>query len=117
MLTCTTKTEVFVTSEFVALHRWPDAADPVEFLKHPHRHLFKVRLVVEVTHDNRDVEFLTLKDELINFTYPGRFPIEASCETMAKTILVVFTEHGYSVKSCEVSEDGENGAIVTVTEQ
>jgi hypothetical protein len=109
-------TTIFVNTQFSALHYWPNAKPPVEFLKNPHRHMFKVNLVVGVQHNDRDVEFLQLKSELDNFlkySYADKTS-DASCETMAHTIINKFQSAGYDVRCCSVSEDGENGATVIV---
>ena len=48
------------------IHKWPDAKDVpgVEFLQHPHRHIFHFFVTMEVMHDNREVE-------IILFKFPG----------------------------------------------
>jgi 6-pyruvoyl-tetrahydropterin synthase len=117
---------VYVTAQFEALHRWADVPLELDFLSHPHRHIFKVRLTVMPPHDedlnSRAVEFITLKSELEHFLamsysecHPihGRGCMNESCESMATTIFNHFQEQGYDVHSVSVSEDGENGAIVT----
>lgn len=101
---------VWVRTTFVGFHRWAAASGAVAFLRDWHRHVFHVRLGVPVFHNDRDVEFLTLKTELdgyIDSYYRGR-RFESSCETIAEDLLSRF-----SGLWCEVSEDGENGATVT----
>lgn len=103
------KTTVWVTTRFIGFHRWKDAPDEVAFLREWHRHVFHVRLEVPVRHDNRDVEFLLLKQKLENYisdTYSTR-KFEYSCEQIANNLLVQF-----QARECQVSEDGENGATV-----
>lgn len=103
------KTIVWVTEQFVGFHRWKDAPDEVAFLREWHRHIFHVRLAVEVGHNNREVEFFLLKRQLGKFLQ-GSFnnkQFEYSCEQIAEMICDSF--NAYSV---EVSEDGENGATV-----
>lgn len=114
------KTYVFVTARFAALHRWVDAPikmPEVDFLANWHRHEFHVRLVVEVGHNDREVEFLCLKRELQTFLQTNfeNAKLDMSCEMMAKKIATHFfvTSSEYVVRSVEVSEDGENGAFVT----
>jgi len=105
------KTIVWVTTLFEGYHRWKDAPDDVEFLRSFHRHVFDVRLGVEVGDDNREVEFFQLKREIgefINKTFEGNH-FEFSCEQIAKQLLTKF-----NASYVEVSEDGENGATVSV---
>lgn len=105
------KIEIFVTTSFIALHRWPQATGAVEFLKYPHRHLFKVRCEKVVNHDDRAIEFLGFKahvDAFITSKLGDTDTGEWSCERWALVLLSTF-----KLSKCEVSEDGENGAIVT----
>jgi len=103
------KTMVFCTLTFEALHRWPAAKGPVVFLKYPHRHIFHVKAWKGVSHSYRQVEFITLKHEIGKFIslVPNSKVITWSCEMWARFILEKF-----SLDKCEVSEDGENGALV-----
>ena len=102
---------VFCTLEFEGFHSWPEAPEEVGFLRHPHRHMFQVRAEVEVTHDDRDVEFILLKrrieQKIQKKLEEGAEVSTWSCEMWAKWILREFD--CYRV---EVSEDGENGAVV-----
>ena len=105
------KMEVFGTCEFDALHCWPGAPAPMDFLRHPHRHLFKLKFCASVKHADRDIEFITLKqavDEFCRAHWAGRDIGQASCETIGTFILDAFPE----INSVTVSEDGENGATV-----
>jgi hypothetical protein len=103
-------TYVWVTSEFEGYHRWKDAPDDVAFLRDFHRHIFKVKLLIEVTHNNRDVEFFQLKRKLKReLLIWNNQKFEDSCEMIAAQLLRAF-----NAAQVEVSEDGENGAIVCV---
>jgi hypothetical protein len=100
---------VWITTSFEAWHRWPDAPKELGYLKQHHRHIFHVKLMKEVTHDNRDIEFHTLKHSVMDrisshykYAYTSK-----SCEQMAKELLEYF-----NASMVEVSEDGENGATV-----
>lgn len=102
---------VFGTVQFEAIHCWPDAQAPVEFLRNPHRHLFKLEFRAGVEHDDRDIEFITLKQQVETFCrqqWDGRDIGTTSCEQIAVAILDNFPEIG----GVTVSEDGENGANV-----
>ena len=58
------KKYIFVTFQKEGIHRYPDAPEGVEFLRHPHRHMFHFRVEIEVFHDDRDIEFILFKREL-----------------------------------------------------
>lgn len=103
------KTAIWVSTTFPAYHAWLAAPESTAFLRSYHRHLFHVKLTVEVEHNDREVEFfdlLTQLDTFITKNYRER-SMTKSCEEIAGELVVHF--HALSV---EVSEDGENGAIV-----
>lgn len=108
--------QIWVTDSFSAQHRWKDCPyEEVAFLRHWHRHIFQVKVTLNVSHDNRDLEFFMVKRLLksILLRYEGG-QHDLSCEMMAEQIgCSLNTElHTDSVYSVEVSEDGENGSIV-----
>ena len=85
------KTTIFVTFQMEGTHQWKECPyDDVAFLTDIHRHMFHFRCEREVFHDDRDVEFIKFKREMI-----------------AKELL-----NEFKLIKCEVSEDNENGAIV-----
>lgn len=103
------KTVVWITTRFTGFHRWLAAPPEVDFLQDWHRHLFWVKVAVPVTHADREVEFFILKREVdayLDQHYAGK-RFEESCEMIAQRLLDRF-----SAAFVEVSEDGENGAIV-----
>jgi hypothetical protein len=101
-------------------HFWPTAPDEVEFLRNSHRHIFHVTLSIQVQDDNREIEFILLKRWLQTYL-EGTIPrthdkaTGISCEQIA--VLVIRTaQYKYGDKriyTCIVSEDDENGAMVT----
>jgi hypothetical protein len=104
---------VFCTLTFDACHYWPDAPEDMLFLGVPHRHLFRVRAEKCVTHDDRDIEFISWKWEITRWldrklTDGAQETATWSCEQWARAILEEF-----DADLVEVSEDGENGAVVT----
>lgn len=106
---------IYITTQFEGMHRYINAPEEVSFLRDYHRHLFKIRLQVEVEHNERDIEFIMFKHEIdnhINKTYMG-MQVNASCETIAEELINYVKSHYDNKKViCEVSEDGENGAIL-----
>lgn len=111
------QTFVFVTTRFVGFHQWPGAPDQVAYLRSRHRHEFHVRAEKRVTHNDRQIEFIQLKQEVdaviqqaLGPEEHGRLGVATwSCEQWA-TYLIARLD----LTKCEVSEDGENGAVVSV---
>ena len=109
------KRYIYVTTQFEGIHRYPDAPEEVSFLRNYHRHLFKVRFQIEVFHNERDIEFILFKRELDEYirTYLQDKEMNLSCESIAEWLLAkVRTKYIDRKVICEVSEDGENGAIL-----
>ena len=52
---------IWVTFQKEGIHKYPDAPEGVEFLKYPHRHMFHFKVMIEVFHDDRDIEFIQFK--------------------------------------------------------
>jgi hypothetical protein len=107
--------EIFITFQKEGIHRYPDAPAGVEFLKHPHRHMFHFRVKLSVFHNDRDVEFILFKRELENQYTSGVMDIDyKSCEMLAEELIEYVTgKYPGRRGSVEVSEDGENGAILS----
>lgn len=105
---------VWVTFEREGIHCYPDAPKGVEFLKHPHRHIFHFRVEVQVHHNERDIEFILLKRELEGLYDKGTLELNSkSCETMAME-LGEYMLNNYPGRhlAIDVNEDEENGATV-----
>lgn len=115
------KTFVGIRFEVEGFHNYPDASknhgDLVKFLEQSHRHIFKFNCKKRVNHDNRDEEFILLRRKVKQYIN-RKFPVfesscecydfgSMSCEMIAKNILKQF-----DFDSVEVSEDGENYAVV-----
>jgi hypothetical protein len=125
------KTEVYCTLQLEGFHNWENCPiDEVDFLRSPHRHMFHFKCWVDVSHDDRDVEFIMLKrrvqtylfdryGETIEFehflmtvksSYSWLVFNSMSCEMIARDLMEAF-----NLSKCEVNEDGENGAVLTYT--
>lgn len=108
------RTYIIVRLQYEAVHRWYGCElEPVSFLRVPHRHIFHIIAKKAVFHDDRDVEFILMKRAMEKYL-EGKFGRPGdldgmSCEQLAGILLVEF-----ELQSCEVSEDGENGAVVEV---
>lgn len=104
---------IFVTFQKEGIHCYPDAPKGVEFLKHPHRHMFHFRVDIEVFHDDRDIEFILFKRELEDQYNQGILELDyKSCE-MISDDLAIYIMMNYPDRDLkiEVSEDGENGSV------
>lgn len=113
------RSSIIVRTQFEALHNWPQHSG---FLQHPHRHLFKVSVELPVRHDDRDLEFFEVKnqiDKLIGVfiiakkTGVGESIFEvtlpvSSCEAIAEKLWRLLP---WEATRIEVSEDGENSGV------
>lgn len=117
MTSITTKTQVYCKVDVEGLHHWPNCnINEVEYLKHPHRHMFHIVAYKSVNHDDRDIEFICLKHQIKEWLEEQFFDTtyrmcnfgHHSCESLALMIIKQF-----DLDCCDVSEDNENGAIVT----
>ena len=104
---------IWVTFQKEGIHKYPDAPEGVEFLRHPHRHIFHFRVDLEVFHDDRDVEFILFKRELENLYEESILELDyMSCEMLADA-LAGYIQQEYPGRDLKVSvsEDNENGAV------
>jgi len=104
---------IYVTFRVEEYHRWPEAPDEVAFMRDLHRHVFHVRADIEVFHDDRDIEFILEKRRLQKLFDEGQNSDYRSCEMLGEEIVVdILGEHGSRLITVQVSEYGENGAVV-----
>jgi hypothetical protein len=88
--------------------------DDVSFLGYPHRHMFHFYVTLGVTHNDRDVEFIQFKRELIRCFDNGVIQLDhQSCEMIGESLINYIEEH-YPNRAVrvEVFEDNENGGII-----
>ena len=117
------KRAITIRTQFEGIHCWPEAPEEVRFLRKRHRHIFQIRVNVEVEHNDRDVEFIMLKhrvDNWLNTKYEqsgegnvwhmGRM----SCEQVAEEVIETVQQFVGDKRTITVfvSEDGENEATV-----
>jgi len=115
---------IWVTFQKEGIHKYPAAlTDPalatgdeydVSFLGYPHRHMFHFRVAIKVTHNDRDIEFIQFKRWLENLYKDNVIELDyKSCEMMSGDLFdqIVAKYPGRDIK-IEISEDGENGALV-----
>lgn len=108
--------DITIKGEYEGFHKYEDAPDEVAFLRHLHRHIFKWRAVIGVTHDNRELEFFMVKRVIETEILPFQGTL-GSCEMQAEFILQgLVNKYGpdrfYLVS---VSEDGENEGTISWT--
>ena len=120
------KRQIWITWQKEGIHKYPAAAtDPalatgdeydVSFLASPHRHMFHFRVWIDVFHNDRDVEFIQFK-RWCESLYNGQGAVLSldykSCEMIADDLYIqIATRYPGRVVHIEVSEDGENGALI-----
>jgi len=118
--------QIWVTFQKEGIHCYPAAAtDPalatgdeydVSFLGYPHRHIFHFRVWIDVLHNDRDIEFIQFKRWLESL-YNGQGAVLSldykSCEMMSDDLYIhIATRYPDRSIWIEVSEDGENGALI-----
>jgi hypothetical protein len=76
--------------------------------------MFHFRVAIKVTHNDRDIEFIQFKRWLENLYKDNVIELDyKSCEMMSDDLFdqIVAKYPGRDIK-IEISEDGENGALV-----
>lgn len=109
---------IWVTFQREGIHQFPAALeDPnladVKFLGYPHRHIFKFKVWIEVTHDDRDIEFVQFKRWLERLYNEQTLALDnKSCEMVSDDLYrAIATTYPFRDVWIEVSEDGENGSF------
>tara|TARA_R110002096_G_C14118334_1_gene680588 strand:- start:142 stop:489 length:348 start_codon:yes stop_codon:yes gene_type:complete len=113
-------TNVIAKLEIEGMHNWPGAKEAfpeVAFLSDMHRHKWFITAKKKVNHDDRDVEFIMFKRDIIDYLHEEYFNSltrthefgSRSCEMLAKEIMEAF-----GCVYVSVFEDNENGAEVYV---
>lgn len=104
---------IVIKTQFEGKHQYVNAPSQVQFLRNIHRHLFYVTVELDVYNDDRELEFICVKDALNKFLSSDPFTIVASCEQMADAICKFLIEkYGNRNIKCCVYEDNENGGCI-----
>lgn len=113
------QTSITVSTSFEGFHKYTGAPEEVSYLRDLHRHVFGVKVKMEVFHDDREVEFIMVKHRLDDFVKQLPLAEKArestmSCEMAAHAIIEFLTScYGKNrTISVSVDEDGENGCFV-----
>lgn len=106
------RTNIIVNLQYAAIHYWKNCDIPeVRFLKNPHRHIFHITCKKAVDHNDRDIEFIVLKNQ-INTWLQNTFNNDLgyrSCEHLCHELIEQF-----DLNYARVLEDGENGSEVSL---
>ena len=118
------KRSIWVTFTKEGIHMYPGADtdpklatgdwDDVSFLGIPHRHTFHFKVQIQVTHNDRDIEFIQFKRWLEKLYEEKTLQLDyKSCEMISDDLFEAIAEK-YPERSVniEVSEDGENGSFI-----
>jgi len=115
---------IWVTFQREGIHRFPQAAsDPkyntpgemdVSFLGNAHRHIFHFRIAIQVSHNDREIEFIQFKRWVESLYTKDVLELDfKSCEMIADDLYQqIATRYPERDITIEVSEDGENGCVV-----
>lgn len=118
------KRMIWVRFSREGIHKYPAALDDpnlatgdeydVSFLGYPHRHIFHFQVWISVTHNDRDIEFIQFKRWLEKLYDEKTLQLNyRSCEMISEDLHAKISAR-YPGREVwiEVSEDGENGALL-----
>ena len=118
------KRSIWVTFTKEGIHKYPAALDDpalatgdeydVSFLGYPHRHTFHFKVQIQVTHNDRDIEFIQFKRWLENLYKEDVLELDYnSCEMIADDLyLEINNKYPGRFVVIDVAEDGENGCQI-----
>lgn len=115
---------VWVTLNREGIHQYPAALNDddlaeVQFLGHPHRHIFHMKVAIEVFHNDREIEFILFKRFVEGLFDKGILHLDSqSCEMISDNLyLQVADRYPRRDIVITVSEDAENGSEIYYTFQ
>ncbi len=123
------KSFIYVTFQKEGYHCFPEAAtDPryatndkydVSHLGYKHMHYFYFKVWVEVTHANRDIEFIQFRRWLESLYNEGTLDLNSkSCEMIAEDLYKTISARYPNLEiRIDVSEDNINGAYIEFPSQ
>lgn len=110
------RSTIVVRTEVEFIHRYKDAPQEVNFLQNWHRHMLQLEIEMEVTHLDRELEFIMVKrciDGLFSNNSIKVYYVDSSCETICKQLIgklkEIYGDRDMVVTACE---DGENAGRV-----
>ncbi len=118
------KRSIWVTFTKEGIHKYPAALeDPalatgdeydVSFLGYPHRHTFHFKVQIQVTHNDRDIEFIQFKRWLESLYVGDILQLDyKSCEMISDDLYKQINDkYPGRFVVIDVAEDGENGCQI-----
>ena len=115
---------IWVTFQKEGIHKYPAALeDPalatgdeydVSFLGYPHRHMFHFKVQIQVTHNDRDIEFIQFKRWLESLYAGDILQLDyKSCEMIADDLYnEISAKYPGRFVEISVAEDNENGCSI-----
>lgn len=110
--------KIIIRFTIEGLHNWPDCdTKKTWYLKHVHRHMFHVEMRKKVTENNREIEIIEFRNDVLSYLKTSYFDKKLdvcnfgkmSCEDIAEDLLET-----YNCCYVKVLEDNENGALITL---
>ena len=102
---------IWVTTSFEGFHKYTGAPTEVSFLRNTHRHIFHLKVYIQVYHNDREIEFILFKRYIQNLTGIILDLNYKSCEMISDELYnKIIADYPGRVIIIEVSEDGENGS-------
>jgi hypothetical protein len=103
------KTFVITDFDIIGFHHYPTPPKEVEFLKHNHRHIFRIRAGFRVVDLDREIEIFIQEEKMkaylcLKYGVPCQFGA-MSCEMIAMDLY-----HQFKPNWVEVFEDDRGGA-------
>lgn len=115
------KRRIWIKTSFKGTHNWPECPyEDVSFLRDRHFHIFHIKVTIEVSHNDRDIEFIRFKN-FIDDCLPCMYSLNnrvyelgrKSCEDIANDLHdEIISFYPQRPMTIEVSEDEHVGAVV-----
>jgi hypothetical protein len=105
---------IWVTAQQEFVHKYSKAPRTVSFLRSEHRHNFHFKVYIEVTSNDREIEFILFQRYIKGLLSKTDFNLDTiSCEMLSDMLHNSISER-YPKREIkiEVSEDGENGVLM-----
>jgi len=78
--------KITVEVPFMGYHKYPDAPENRKYLRYAHQHVFTAKIIMDVAHLNRWVEFHDLREQVLKIIHSANIPVTASTEEIAGII-------------------------------
>lgn len=105
---------IIVQTQFEGMHCYPDAPAKVAYLRNMHRHMFHVKAEIEVFNNDRELEFVIVKNDLDAFLKTVYVPDFVSCEMYAE-LIQTYLKSRWDIENEELKAKLNRKRIVDVT--